>query len=236
MKRKGFTLIELLVVISIVAILIAILLPALGKARASARQTRCMAVVRGLTTAAVAYMTQCSGRYVPLYYNIYDTSGNDVGDVAWYNEPLYTSLLSGAHDGVNWSFSSICPDASIALETKQFQKAYGMNYTGRKWTWNNSPNLQIYDRDILRPGDKMLFTDAISWNVLGTNSDAYVDEQTTKNLILGRNVNNAYRHNGGSTISFYDGHCKWLKRDQLDVSLVTTSDYQKIWDLNKFDY
>jgi prepilin-type N-terminal cleavage/methylation domain-containing protein/prepilin-type processing-associated H-X9-DG protein len=40
-KKKGFTLIELLVVVAIIAVLVAILLPALGKARSSARQAVC---------------------------------------------------------------------------------------------------------------------------------------------------------------------------------------------------
>ena len=51
----GFTLVELLVVIGIIAMLVAILLPALNRARESARRTVCLANIRSLTQATLLY-------------------------------------------------------------------------------------------------------------------------------------------------------------------------------------
>ena len=51
----GFTLIELLVVISIIALLIAILLPALGNARAAAKQVTCLSQMRQIYLAEALY-------------------------------------------------------------------------------------------------------------------------------------------------------------------------------------
>lgn len=77
MYRRAFTLVELLVVISIFALLMGIMLPALGRARAAARDLRSRSDLRQLITGYTAYQNDHNGD-VMLGYPPNTFNGNTV--------------------------------------------------------------------------------------------------------------------------------------------------------------
>lgn len=82
-RRFGFTLIELLVVIAIIALLVGILLPALAKARQTARKTKSVANMKNMPMAVQAYMTD-NRSILPMPRAIeYDTAGNILNTNGW---------------------------------------------------------------------------------------------------------------------------------------------------------
>ncbi|MHC4102218.1 MAG: type II secretion system protein, partial [Planctomycetota bacterium] len=84
--QKGFTIIELLVVVSIIALLVGILLPAIGKARDTARVNSSKSNLRQIGIAHKSYAADWADRHFTL---VRDNLGQYEGDVERYNTEIY---------------------------------------------------------------------------------------------------------------------------------------------------
>ena len=120
MKRqttRGFTLIELLVVIAIIALLIGILLPALGKARATARKATDLSNVRSMGLMMTLYANDSDD-----WFPVLPTPGNNANVFADQHKMggvagLFSHWQVGTQDGTmqspeGWSRLGGSPDDS----------------------------------------------------------------------------------------------------------------------------
>lgn len=91
-SHRAFTLIELLVVISIIALLISILLPALGAARASARDSQSLSNVRQIGSIAMAnYLAERKEKY-PWHSSSIPSGSRPHGSKPRWPDYIYSSI------------------------------------------------------------------------------------------------------------------------------------------------
>lgn len=214
--QAGFTLVELLVVIAIVAILAALLLPALSRAKDSAKSAACKSNLRQIGIALNLY-TQESSHYPPSFYR--DTTINQFITYGW---PAYllehvssnTAVFRCPARGLEFAW----PDAPSRLgypfpfnidpSTTRF--SYGYNSRGTATIGNaNSLGLEVDvpANRVANPADMIAIGDS---NGDGKQDGliSFVRPFATSPVPFAPGD----LHKRGANIVFCDGHVEWQKQ------------------------
>ena len=213
MSRKGFTLIELLVVIAIIAVLAAILFPVFLTAKENGRRAACFSNIRQFGLAQMQYCEDNNGRFGWAY------------DETWPNGRPYqhgTYMMLNPYiknDGV-W----LCPGQPRFKEIRLLTWGDPDGYTC-SYTFNGALGIIRKRRYVNRPHPSYILHYAVSISELpwpsrtvhmmccpgGGNALPGVGSYHIY-CVADHTMDHAWQwHNGGTNLSFCDGHAKWSK-------------------------
>lgn len=210
-KGTGFTLIELLVVVAIIGILSALLLPALSRAKASAKSTVCKSNLRQLGFGLRMYVDDFQ-KYPNLAF--VDRNNSTVPGSAHWRNLLQPYLLEGGSRILK------CP----------YNVSYGYNHSGGSRERNvfpfNSTNLGLGPVGIIGGGDNAVLESQIrvpsDMIALGDSCGSfYFDTITALGFGWpGGAASENYHKDGSYNASFCEGHLESGKSALIPKELV----------------
>ena len=214
LAKKSFTLMELLVVVAIIGILASLLLPALGKARATARQAQCLNNVRSNLTGTFMFLDDNDGAFWPKRAkkggDNPDLSAAESGFIRYSSSDFYDtrdkdlsiSNSRGSYKVRIWDYvpsieAQICPSHTHEDEKHQYMFSYG--FSGAYDSYLNDPdNPGKYNRlaHFIPPASEL---------------GAITDIDYTTHVEVIQRANQIYaRHKRKVNIGFLDGHVSAL--------------------------
>lgn len=226
--RIGFTLIELLATMGILMLLVGLLVPAVGRMRDRALESKCLVQLRSAYTAAQLYAAENNGEVVA--GDIKAEGASDDGEkwsvrlVPYFNEETNTKSANFA-----------CPKwRSDATSKTAYNWGYAMNLTpGFEGTSSTSAQkqLNILTRNndgtvtgpvfrfsgITHPNRRLFFCDSNQWHVRGQQVVAGSPGQTLASYNRhGKNRCNAV---------FFDGHMETLTPRGVDSAIYDPANF-----------
>ena len=249
--KACFTLIELLVVIAIIAILAGMLLPALNKARASARQTKCTANLKQIGNALQMYAAD-NEDWAPIASGTKNGVAGTHYYCTWSADSAFVEYLGLTREYKKRPAGNVleCPEqegytqgdahrffTADAGVNGKLRVGYNMNqylnylsgYT--KWFGNKISRFK-------NPSGTFAYIDGSK----GATDRLYVNQEATDPYKTGKNPQNdancgavMLRHKNGINAAFLDGHTEYLSRQEV-LGATDNTDASKLrwyWTLNE---
>jgi prepilin-type N-terminal cleavage/methylation domain-containing protein/prepilin-type processing-associated H-X9-DG protein len=191
-RYNFFTLIELLVVIAIIAILAAMLLPALSKARETAKRTNCLSYIRQASLYAGIYMNDFNSYFPNRIFTNTATDWNYRDNVTWGG-----CLRKGKYIT---SYQDIrCPDALRGDIDARF--VYGAPYVTNDYGFSFAKNFKC-DGNVVGFSKLVLLADVRDPDDITYLNPLLLSWANTNNVSYGRVY---FCHNGFANMGMVDG-------------------------------
>jgi prepilin-type N-terminal cleavage/methylation domain-containing protein/prepilin-type processing-associated H-X9-DG protein len=201
----AFTLIELLVVIAIIAILAAMLLPALSRAKDTARSIQCLNQMRQISLATRLYADENSDEFPR---STHSASANSQRPWEWAISP-FLGVSGAKHAWTNLCTTVYhCPaDQLPPPDYLPAHLSYGLNYyfeVGETDRYPGKPQTWRKLAQIPKPVATVLFTE------IGIDADHVMPALSWHNLADAEKEVASKRHKQKSNFAFVDGHVALL--------------------------